>query len=156
MPRRSRALKREILPDGKYHNQTITRFINKMMKNGRKATAENIVYEALEIVAKQAKKDPIEVFDLALKNATPVLQVKARRVGGATYQVPIEVPAERGQMMAMRWLVSYSRERSGKSMAQKLAGELMGASQGEGSTIKKKQDMHKMAEANKAYSHFRW
>jgi small subunit ribosomal protein S7 len=156
MPRRARALKRHILPDSKYNNQTISKFINKIMKNGRKATAEGIVYGALGIVEKQAKKDPIEVFEQALKNATPVFQVKARRVGGATYQVPIEVPAERGQMMAMRWLTSFSRERTGKSMAEKLAGEIMGASQGEGATIKRKQDMHKMAEANKAFAHFRW
>ena len=126
------------------------------MIGGKKSTAQKVVYQALDIVGQQTKKAPLEVFNEALKNATPLLQVKARRVGGATYQVPIEVPAQRGMMMAMRWLVSYSRERSGHSMAEKLAAELINASQGEGATIKKRQDVHKMAEANKAFSHFRW
>ncbi|HJX03435.1 MAG TPA: 30S ribosomal protein S7 [Dehalococcoidia bacterium] len=156
MPRRSRVFKREILPDPKYGNQVLTMFINKMMKNGKKATSQKIIYDAFDIIEKQTKKNPLEVFEEALKNSTPLLQVKARRVGGATYQVPIEVPANRGMMMAMRWLVSYSRERHGHSMAEKLATELIGASQGEGATIKKRQDVHKMAEANKAFAHFRW
>lgn len=156
MPRRSRQFKREIIPDAKYGNQTITMFMNKLMKKGKKTTAQNIIYDAFDIIEKQTKKDPEEVFNEALKNSTPLLQVKARRVGGATYQVPIEVPANRGMAMAMRWLVSYSRERSGHSMAEKLAAELINASQGEGATIKKRQDVHKMAEANKAFAHFRW
>ena len=156
MPRRSRLFKREILPDPKYGNTTITMFMNKLMMKGKKTTAQKIVYDAFNIIEKQTKKEPLEVFNDALKNSTPLLQVKARRVGGATYQVPIEVPANRGMTMAMRWLINYSRERSGHSMAEKLAAELINASQGEGATIKKRQDVHKMAEANRAFAHFRW
>lgn len=156
MPRRARVFKREILPDPKYGSQTVTMFMSKLMMKGKKITAQNIIYDAFDIIEKQTKKNPVDVFEEALKNATPLLQVKARRVGGATYQVPIEVPAKRGMMMAMRWLVSFSRVRSGHSMAEKLAAELIGASQGEGATIKKRQDVHKMAEANKAFAHFRW
>ncbi len=156
MPRRAKVFNRELLPDPKYGDVTLTRFVNKMMIGGKKATAQKVIYAALDIVEKQTKKPPMEVFNEALKNSTPLLQVKARRVGGATYQVPVEVPAQRGMMMAMRWLVNYSRERSGRSMAEKLAAELIGASQGEGATIKKRQDVHKMAEANKAFAHFRW
>ncbi|OGO15886.1 MAG: 30S ribosomal protein S7 [Chloroflexi bacterium RBG_16_48_7] len=156
MPRRSKVPKREILPDPKYGSQVLTMFINKMMMMGKKATSQGIIYDSFDIIEKQTKKSPMDVFEEALKNATPLLQVKARRVGGATYQVPIEVPAQRGMMMAMRWLVANSRERSGHSMAEKLAAELIGASQGEGATIKKKQEVHKMAEANRAFSHFRW
>jgi len=156
MPRRSKILKRNITPDPKYNNQVLARFINKIMMDGKKATSQKIIYDAFDIIANQTKKDPLEVFNEALKNSTPLLQVKARRVGGATYQVPIEVPAQRGMMMAMRWLVTFSRARSGHSMAEKLAAELVNASQGEGATIKKRQDVHKMAEANKAFAHFRW
>jgi small subunit ribosomal protein S7 len=156
MPRRARVPHREILPDPKYGSQVLTMFMNKMMMMGKKATAQGIIYDAFDIIEKQTKKAPMDVFEEALKNSTPLVQVKARRVGGATYQVPVEVPAQRGMMMAMRWLVSYSRERGGHSMAEKLASELIGASQGEGATIKKKQDVHKMAEANRAFSHFRW
>jgi small subunit ribosomal protein S7 len=156
MPRRSKILKRNITPDPKYNNQVLARFINKIMMDGKKATSQKIIYDAFDLIANQTKKDPLEVFNEALKNSTPLLQVKARRVGGATYQVPIEVPAQRGMMMAMRWLVTFSRARSGHSMAEKLAAELVNASQGEGATIKKRQDVHKMAEANKAFAHFRW
>ena len=156
MPRRANIIKRKITPDPKYNNQVLARFINKIMIDGKKATAQTIIYDAFELIANQTQKDPLEVFNEALKNSTPLLQVKARRVGGATYQVPIEVPAERGMMMAMRWLVTFSRARSGHSMAEKLATELVGASKGEGATIKKRQDVHKMAEANKAFAHFRW
>jgi small subunit ribosomal protein S7 len=156
MPRRAKVLKRTVIPDARYGNQTIAMFINKIMYSGKKATAESIVYNALDIIEKQVKKDPIEVFNEALKNSTPLLQVKSRRVGGATYQVPVEVPPARGMMMAMRWLINYARERNGHSMAEKLAAELINASQGEGATIKKRQDVHKMAEANKAFAHFRW
>jgi small subunit ribosomal protein S7 len=156
MPRRAKVLKRTVIPDARYSNQTIAMFINKIMYSGKKATAESIVYNALDIIEKQVKKDPIEVFNEALKNSTPLLQVKSRRVGGATYQVPVEVPPARGMMMAMRWLINYARERNGHSMAEKLAAELINASQGEGATIKKRQDVHKMAEANKAFAHFRW
>ena len=156
MPRRAKVFKRELTPDPKYGDVVLTKFINKVMMGGKKSTAQKIVYQALDIVGQQTKKEPLAVFNDALKNSTPLLQVKARRVGGATYQVPVEVPANRGMMMAMRWLVGYSRERSGHSMAEKLAAELINASQGEGATIKKRQDVHKMAEANKAFAHFRW
>ena len=127
-----------------------------MMRGGKKATAEHIVYDALNIINEKLKTDPLEAMDQALKNVTPLLQIKARRVGGATYQVPIEVQPERGQFMAIGWLVGFARARSGKSMAEKLASEIIEATKGEGSAVKKRQDTHKMAEANKAFAHFRW
>jgi small subunit ribosomal protein S7 len=130
--------------------------IKKIMLGGRKATAERIVYDAMDLVNKQLSTEPLAVLDQALKNATPALQVKSRRVGGATYQVPVEVEAARGLSLAMRWLISYAKARSGKSMAEKLAAEIVDASQGQGATIKKRQDTHKMAEANKAFAHYRW
>jgi small subunit ribosomal protein S7 len=130
--------------------------INKIMFGGKKATAERIVYDALDLVNKQLSTEPLAVLDQAFKNATPLLRVKSRRVGGATYQVPVEVEATRGLSLAMRWLISYARARSGKSMAEKLAAEIVDASQGQGATIKKRQDTHKMAEANKAFAHYRW
>jgi small subunit ribosomal protein S7 len=126
------------------------------MLGGRKATAERIVYDAMDLVNKKLSTEPLAVLDQALKNATPALQVKSRRVGGATYQVPVEVEAARGLSLAMRWLISYAKARSGKSMAEKLAAEIVDASQGQGATIKKRQDTHKMAEANKAFAHYRW
>ena len=126
------------------------------MLDGKKATAERIVYDALDIVSEKMKAEPMEVLEKALQNATPLLQVKARRVGGATYQVPVEVKPERGQFMAISWLVGFARARSGRSMAEKLATELIDAAQGEGSTVKKRQDTHKMAEANRAFAHYRW
>jgi small subunit ribosomal protein S7 len=126
------------------------------MSDGRKATAERIVYDAMDLVNKKLSTEPLAVLDQALKNATPALQVKSRRVGGATYQVPVEVEAARGLSLAMRWLISYAKARSGKSMAEKLAAEIVDASQGQGATIKKRQDTHKMAEANKAFAHYRW
>ena len=156
MPRRARALKRDISPDSKYGSQVLSKFINKVMLDGKKAKAERIVYDALELIREQKQTDPMEIFDQALKNATPLVQVKARRIGGATYQVPIEVKLDRGQIMAIRWLVEFSRSRTGRSMAEKLAAELINAAQGEGITIKKRQDMHKMAESNKAFAHYRW
>ncbi len=156
MPRRARVIRRLVPPDPKYKDVTVAKLINKVMRCGKKATAERIVYEALDLVNKQMKTEPLAVLDQAIKNATPLLQVKSRRVGGATYQVPVEVEAERGQSLAMRWLISYARERSGKSMAEKLAAEIMDAAQGQGATIKKRQDTHKMAEANKAFAHYRW
>jgi len=156
MPRRARVRKRQTPPDPRYGNVTVTIFINKIMSDGRKATAERIVYDALDLVNKQLNTEPLPVLEQALKNATPLLRVKSRRVGGATYQVPVEVEAERGLSLAMRWLISYARERGGKSMAEKLAAEIVDASQGQGATIKKRQDTHKMAEANKAFAHYRW
>ncbi len=156
MSRRAGAIKRQITPDPKYGSHVLAKFINKVMLNGKKATAEKIVYDALESIQQQTKKDPMEVFDQGLKNATPVVRVRARRVGGATYQVPVEVTPERGQVMAIRWLVGFARARTGKSMAEKLAAEIINAYQGEGATIKKRQDTHKMAESNKAFAHYRW
>jgi small subunit ribosomal protein S7 len=156
MPRRARSLRRPITPDPKFGSLVIPKFMSKVMQKGKKATAERIVYDALNLVGERTKKEPMEVFTEALKNATPLLQVKARRVGGATYQVPIEISPERGQMMGIRWLVDYARARGGRTMAEKLASELADAAKGEGGAIKKKQDTHKMAEANKAFAHFKW
>ena len=143
-------------PDPKYGNAVVARFISKIMMKGKKATAQSIVYDAFERINKQVKTEPLPVFEQAMKNVTPMLQVKSRRVGGATYQVPIEVSPERGEFLAMRWIISFARDRSGRSMAEKLAAELMDAAQGQGNSIKKKQDTHKMAEANKAFAHYRW
>ena len=134
----------------------VAKFINRVMLDGKKATSERIVYDALDLVNQQLKTEPLEVLGQAIKNATPVLQVKSRRVGGATYQVPIEVQAERGLSLAMRWLLTYARARGGKSMSEKLAAEIVDAAQGQGATIKKRQDTHRMAEANKAFAHYRW
>jgi len=156
MPRRTKVTKRQTLPDSRYGSEIVAKFINRIMLDGKKATAERIVYDALDLVNKQMKTDPLEVMDQAIKNATPLLQVKSRRVGGATYQVPIEVRPERGLYLAMRWIVTYTKARSGKSMAEKLAAEIIDAAQGQGATIKKRQDTHRMAEANKAFAHYRW
>ncbi|MBM4446408.1 MAG: 30S ribosomal protein S7 [Chloroflexi bacterium] len=156
MPRRARVIKRQTPPDPKYGNVTVAILIKKIMLDGRKATAERIVYDAMDLVNKKLSTEPLAVLEQSLKNATPVLQVKSRRVGGATYQVPVEVDPERGLSLAMRWLISYAKARSGKSMAEKLAAEIVDASQGQGATIKKRQDTHKMAEANKAFAHYRW
>lgn len=156
MPRRGKIAKRQISPDSRYGSTALAKFINMIMLDGKKTTAERIVYDALTLVGDQMKTDPIEVFDQALKNATPLLQVKSRRVGGATYQVPIEVKTDRGMMLAMRWLISFARGRTGKSMAEKLAAEFVEAAQGQGAAVKKRQDTHRMAEANKAFAHYRW
>ncbi|OGN95020.1 MAG: 30S ribosomal protein S7 [Chloroflexi bacterium RBG_13_50_10] len=156
MPRRARVIKRQTPPDPKYDSVTVAILIKKIMYDGKKATAERIVYDAMDLVNKKLSTEPLAVLDQALKNATPVLQVKSRRVGGATYQVPIEVEAHRGLSLAMRWLIGFARARGGKSMAEKLAAEIIDASQGQGATIKKRQDTHKMAEANKAFAHYRW
>jgi small subunit ribosomal protein S7 len=156
MPRRAKVLTRKITPDSKYGSITVSILINKIMFGGRKATAERVIYDAMDIVNKKLNTEPLPVLEQALKNATPMLQVKSRRVGGATYQVPIEVEPDRGLSLAMRWVISFSRARSGKSMAEKLAAEIIDASQGQGASIKKRQDTHKMAEANKAFAHYRW
>jgi len=156
MPRRAKVAKREMAPDPKYGSHLVAKFVNRVMLDGKKATAEGIVYDALDLVNQQLKTEPLEVLGQAIKNATPVLQVKSRRVGGATYQVPIEVQPERGLSLAMRWLLTYAKARSGKSMAEKLAAEIVDAAQGQGATIKKRQDTHKMAESNKAFAHYRW
>jgi small subunit ribosomal protein S7 len=156
MPRRARVATRQKRPDSKYGSVTVSILINKMMFGGGKATAERVVYDAMDLVNQKLSTEPLPVLEQALKNATPVLQVKSRRVGGATYQVPIEVEADRGLSLAMRWIISFARARSGKSMAEKLAAEVIDASQGQGASIKKRQDTHKMAEANKAFAHYRW
>ena len=157
MPRRRVVAKREILPDPKYHNQTVAKFINHVMVSGKKAVAERIVYGAFDrIQERNASSDPVEVFDTALDAIAPLVEVKSRRVGGATYQVPVEVRSSRRQALAMRWLVDSARNRSEKSMAARLAGELMDAAEGRGAAVKKKEDTHRMAEANKAFAHYRY
>src|SRR5688572_30596541 len=157
MPRRARVVKREVEPDPKFGSRTLTRFINKLMLSGKKSTAERIVYGALDTIEKTARgRSPIDVFDVALRNATPLLEVKPRRVGGATYQVPVEIKGDRKQSLAMRWLISSARSRGGKSMAEKLAAEILDASNNTGATIRKRDETHRMAEANKAFSHYRW
>ncbi|HEY9720468.1 MAG TPA: 30S ribosomal protein S7 [Oscillatoriaceae cyanobacterium] len=156
MSRRGRIVKRQPTPDPVYHNLLVTRFINTMMIQGKKSLAESIFYGALENAAGRAGKEPIEVFQKAVQNVRPLIEVKPRRVGGATYQVPVEVKAERGMALAIRWLIANSRKRSGRSMVEKLAGEFSDAANGVGASVKKKEDTHKMAEANKAFAHYRW
>lgn len=156
MPRRRVVAKREILPDPKFGNLTLAKFMNMVMVSGKKAVAERIVYGALDLVAEKTNQDAIEVFDEALEKIAPMVEVKSRRVGGATYQVPVEVRPSRRQALAMRWLVEFSRARGEKSMEQRLAGELMDASQNKGAAVKKREDVHRMAEANKAFSHYRF
>ncbi|HEY83468.1 MAG TPA: 30S ribosomal protein S7 [Dehalococcoidia bacterium] len=156
MPRRARPIKRETPPDPKYHNVTVAKLINKVMKCGKKRTAEKIVYGAMELLEQQASKDPVTALEQAVKNATPLLEVKPRRVGGATYQVPVEVRPDRGLFLALTWLLKSARARKGKSMTEKLAAELLDALRGEGATIKRREDTHKMAEANRAFAHYRW
>ena len=156
MPRRGQVIKRDIYPDAKYHNVTVSRLINRLMMQGKKSTAERIVYDALQIMEQQGRKAPVNILEQAVKNATPLLEVKARRVGGATYQVPIEVRPDRGLSLALRWLIKSAMTRTGKSTAEKLAAELSDASKGQGATVKKRVDTHKMAEANRAFAHYRW
>ncbi|ABD80189.1 30S ribosomal protein S7 [Saccharophagus degradans] len=156
MPRRRVVAKREVLPDPKFGSSTLAKFMNHVMISGKKSTAEKIVYGALDIVSEKLNKDPLETFSEALENISPLVEVKSRRVGGATYQVPVEVRPARRTALAMRWLVEYSRNRGEKSMAQRLAGELIDAAQSKGGAVKKREDVHRMAEANKAFSHFRF
>ena len=156
MSRRPRNVKRTVPPDPRYDSQTVTKFINNLMKEGKKSTAEGIFYGAMDIIEQRTGQPGVNVFKQALSNAKPVVEVKSRRVGGATYQVPVEVRPERRTALAMRWLILYSRERGEKSMAEKLAAEVIAASKGEGNAIKKKEDTHRMADANKAFAHYRW
>ena len=156
MPRRREVPKREILPDPKFHDQQVSKFINMIMRNGKKSVAEKIMYGALNTVADKSKQDSVELMERALENVRPVVEVKSRRVGGATYQVPVEVRPTRRNTLAMRWLIDAAKKRGEKTMANKLAGELLDASENKGSAVKKREDTHKMAEANKAFSHFRW
>ena len=156
MPRKGYIAKREVLPDPIYHSKVVTKLINNVMLDGKKTVAQEIVYGAFEIVKEKEQKDPLEVFEQALNNVMPVLEVKARRVGGATYQVPMEIRPERRQTLGLRWLVIYARARHEKTMAEKLAGEIIDALNSTGSAFRKKEDMHKMAEANRAFAHYKW
>ena len=156
MPRRRVVAKREVLPDPKFGNITLAKFMNHVMVSGKKSVAERIVYGAMDVVREKTNRDPLDVFQEALENIAPMVEVKSRRVGGATYQVPVEVRPSRRNALAMRWLVDYSRNRGEKSMAFRLAGELIDASQSKGAAVKKREDVHRMAEANKAFSHFRF
>lgn len=156
MPRKGKVPKREILPDPVYGNVVVTKLINKIMYDGKKGTSQRIVYGAFDIIKERTDKDPVEVFEQAMANIMPVLEVKARRVGGANYQVPIEVRVERRETLGLRWLVKYSRLRGEKGMIEKLAKEIMDAANNTGASVKKKEDTHKMAEANKAFAHYRW
>ena len=156
MSRRSRAVRREVIPDAKYGNRLLSMFINKVMQRGKKSIAERIVYQALDTIEEQQKRDPLEVFEQAVQNATPTIEVKPRRVGGATYQVPVDIRAERRLALALRWLLASARARRGRSMVERLAAELSDAAKGQGSTVKKKEDTHRMAEANRAFVHYRW
>ena len=156
MPRRRVAAKREVLPDPKFKSQILAKFINHVMESGKKSVAERIVYGALDVVEERRKSDPLEVFEAALDSIRPMVEVKSRRVGGATYQVPVEVRPSRRTALAMRWLVDAARKRGEKSMAQRLAGEIMDAVEGKGAAIRKREDVHRMAEANKAFSHYRF
>lgn len=156
MPRRRVAAKREILPDPKFGSERLAKFMNHLMVSGKKSTAERIVYGALDRVAERSNDDPLEIFDKALETIQPMVEVKSRRVGGATYQVPVEVRPSRRQALAMRWLVDAARRRGEKTMVQRLAGEMLDAAEGKGSAVKKREDVHRMAEANKAFSHYRF
>ncbi len=156
MPRRYNPPKRQPEPDPRFNNVHVSMFINRMMRSGKKSLARGIMYDALDMVAERAKKDPIEVFEQALKNAAPMIEVKPRRVGGSTYQVPIEVDAHRRITLAMRWIMQAAAARGGRGMAEKLAAEIMDANSNQGSAVKKKEDTHRMAEANRTFAHYRW
>ncbi|HNR04151.1 MAG TPA: 30S ribosomal protein S7 [Bacillota bacterium] len=156
MPRRGHISKRDVLPDPLYNDKIVTKLINNVMYDGKKSVGQRIVYGAFEILREKTGKDPLEVFETAMNNIMPVLEVKARRIGGATYQVPIEVRPDRRQALGMRWLIEYARKRGEKTMKERLAGELLDAANNTGSSVKKREDTHKMAEANKAFAHYRW
>ena len=156
MPRKGPVPKRDVLPDPIYNSKVFTKLVNQVMWDGKKSLAEKICYEAFDMVAQETGKDPMEVFEEAMKNITPIVEVRARRVGGANYQVPVEVRPERRQTLAIRWLVSFTRKRGEKTMAECLAGEIMDAANGGGGAVRRKEETHKMAEANKAFAHYRW
>jgi small subunit ribosomal protein S7 len=156
MPRRARIIRRVAMPDPKYNSRGLAKFMNRIMQRGKKSTAERIIYDAFDLIEARLKRNPIEVYDQAMRNATPTLEVKPRRVGGATYQVPVEIKGERRNALAARWLINAARARAGKSMAEKLAAEIIDASQNVGTTIKRREDTHRMAEANRAFAHYRW
>ena len=154
--RKRRAVKRDVLPDAIYESKVVTKLINSVMLDGKKGTAEKIIYEAFDMIKEKTGKNPVEVFEAAMENIMPLLEVKSRRVGGSNYQVPMEVRAERRQTLGLRWLTQYAKNRSGRGMASKLANEIMDAANGVGGAVKKREDTHKMAEANKAFAHYRW
>ncbi len=156
MPRRARPVRREVAPDARYNSKTVAMFINKIMQRGKKSLAERIMYDALSRIEQQTHRNPLDMFEQAVRNAMPSIEVKPRRVGGATYQVPVDIRPERRLALAMRWLIRSARARSGRSMAEKLAAELMDAAAGQGATIKRREDTHRMAEANRAFVHYRW
>jgi len=156
MPRKGPAPKRQVLPDPRFNSRTIARFVNKLMLRGKKSTAEQITYGAFDILKTKTGKDPMEVFTQALNNAMPLVEVRPRRVGGATYQVPMEVRPDRRQAMGMRWLITFARSRPGRTMQERLASELLDAANNQGASVKKREDTHRMAEANKAFAHYRW
>ena len=156
MSRRTRPAKRTIQPDARYNSLLLQDFINRMMRDGKKSVATGVMYTSLDLVADRTKRDAMEVLDQAMKNVAPIIEVKPRRVGGATYQVPVEVSSDRRQTLAMRWLLAAARSRAGRSMSEKMAGELMDAANNTGAAVKKKEETHKMAEANRAFSHYRW
>jgi small subunit ribosomal protein S7 len=156
MPRRREVPKRKIQPDPQFGERLVAKFMNSLMLSGKKAVAEQIVYGAFELIERRAKEEPLRIFKKALENVKPTLEVKSRRVGGSTYQVPVEIRGDRRTALGMRWLINYARKRHEKTMAEKLAGELLDAAAGRGNAIKKKDDTHKMAEANKAFAHYRW
>ena len=156
MPRRREVQKRKILPDPKYQDRLVTKFVNNLMRKGKRSTAEQIVYGAMEIVQDKGKDEALKIFKKALENIKPVLEVKSRRVGGATYQVPVEVRQDRRVALGMRWLIGYAKDRGEKTMREKLAGEILDAANNRGNAVKKREDTHKMAEANKAFAHYRW
>lgn len=156
MPRRGTVPHRIVVPDPKYNNRNVTRLVGRLMWDGKRSIAERIIYDAFDLIEQRAKRSPVEVFEQALRQVTPVLEVKPRRVGGSTYQVPVEIRGDRKMALAMRWLIASSRARGGRSMAEKLAAELMDAAAGQGATIRKRDETHKMAESNKAFAHYRW
>jgi len=156
MPRRREVPKREVIPDARYRSRTLAKFISKLMYGGKKSLAERIMYGAMDRVRERTGEDPLRIFEKALENVRPMIEVKSRRVGGSTYQVPVEIRSERRQSLAMRWIIAFSRARGEKTMADKLAAELMEAAAGRGSSVKKKEDTHRMADANKAFAHYRW
>ena len=156
MPRKREVIHRGILPDPKYHSLLVAKFVNSLMRQGKKSTAESILYRSLDLIGKKSEEEPIKVFEKAIENIKPVIEVKSRRVGGSTYQVPVEVKSSRRLSLSIRWVINYAKTRSEKTMEGKLAGELLDAANNRGAAIKKKEDTHKMAEANKAFAHYRW
>jgi small subunit ribosomal protein S7 len=156
MPRRAKIVRRPLVPDARYNSELVTRFTNKIMQRGKKGLAERIIYGALESIEQRSGRNALEVFEQAVTNATPVIEVKPRRVGGATYQVPVQIDQQRRVSLAIRWLLNSAKSRSGKSMQEKLAAELLDAANGTGATIKRREDTHRMAEANRAFAHYRW